>query len=73
MNEFLQKLGETLEMPALEADAELKSLPQWDSLAVLSIIAMLDANYAVNLQAADLGNVNTPTQLWNLVQSKQKA
>jgi acyl carrier protein len=73
MNEFLQKLAETLEVPNLKADDKLKSFPQWDSLAVLSIIAMVDANYSVNLQAADLGSIDSPEELWTLVQSKKSA
>jgi len=73
MNEFLQKLAETLEVPNLKADDKLKSFPQWDSLAVLSIIAMVDANYSVNLQAADLGSIDSPEELWKLVQSKKSA
>ncbi|HSU52588.1 MAG TPA: acyl carrier protein [Candidatus Dormibacteraeota bacterium] len=72
MNEFLKKLAEVLEVPELKESDELKAFPQWDSLAVLSVIAMLDSNYGVNLRAADLGAVTSAADLWNLVQSKKK-
>jgi acyl carrier protein len=72
MNEFLKKLSEILEVSEVKEADELKAFPQWDSLAVLSVIAMLDANYGVNLRAADFGPVNSAADLWTLVQSKKR-
>lgn len=72
MDEFLKKVASILEEESLQETDELTSFPQWDSLAVLSVIAMLDANYGVNLRAADLGTVKTAGELWNLVQSRKK-
>jgi len=72
MNEFLNKLAEILEVGAVNETDELKAFPQWDSLAVLSVIAMLDANYGVNLRAADFAPINSVVDLCNLVQSKKR-
>jgi acyl carrier protein len=72
MNEFLKKLAEILEVGEVKETDELKAFPQWDSLAVLSVIAMLDANYGLNLRAADFATVNSAADLWNLVQSKKR-
>jgi acyl carrier protein len=72
MNEFLTKLAEILEVAEVNESDELKAFPQWDSLAVLSVIAMLDANYGVNLRAADFAPVNSAADLWNLVQSRKR-
>jgi acyl carrier protein len=71
MEEFITKIGNILEQDNLQATDELSSFPQWDSLAVLSVIAMLDANYGVNLRANDLATVKTAGELWKLVQSKK--
>jgi len=71
MEEFLKKIADILEAEDLKATDDLKALAQWDSLAVLSIIAMLDANYGVNLRAADFEPVNNVNDLWKLVQSKK--
>ena len=73
MNEFLSKLAEILEVDSVKETDDLKAFPQWDSLAVLSVIAMLDANYGVNLRAADLQATGTAASLWALVQSKKAA
>jgi acyl carrier protein len=72
MNEFLKKIADILEVGDVKEADSLKAFPQWDSLAVLSVIAMLDANYGVNLRAADFGPVNSAADLWNLVQSKKR-
>lgn len=73
MNEFLEKLAGILEVEAVKETDDLKAFPQWDSLAVLSVIAMLDASYGVNLHASDFQQVTTATDLWKLVQSKKRA
>jgi acyl carrier protein len=69
MTEFLKKIAGILEVDDVKESDKLKAFPQWDSLSVLSVIAMLDANYGINLHAADLGTVETAGDLWNLVQA----
>ena len=71
MNEFLKQVAGILEVDSVKDADELKAFPQWDSLSVLSVIAMLDANYGVNLRAADFGPVKTIGDLWSLVQSRK--
>ncbi len=73
MNEFLEKIGGILEVEGVKETDDLKAFPQWDSLSVLSVIAMLDSNYGVNLRAADFQEVTTAGDLWNLVQTKKAA
>lgn len=73
MNEFLEKIGGILEVEGVKESDDLKAFPQWDSLSVLSVIAMLDSNYGVNLRAADFQTVATAGDLWNLVQTKKAA
>ena len=73
MNEFLEKIGGILEVEGVKESDDLKAFPQWDSLSVLSVIAMLDSNYGVNLRAADFQTVTTAGDLWNLVQTKKAA
>ena len=71
MSEFLKKIAAILEVDDVKETDELKAFPQWDSLAVLSVIAMLDANYGINLHAAEFERIATAADLWNLVQSKK--
>ena len=71
MNEFLKQVAGILELDEVKETDELKAFPQWDSLSVLSVIAMLDASYGVNLRAADFGPVKTVGELWELVRSRK--
>lgn len=73
MNEFLSRIASILEVDEIRETDQLKGFPQWDSLAVLSVIAMLDAHYGVNLRAADFEPVSSVADLWNLVNSKRRA
>ena len=73
MPDFFKKLAEILEVPEVKETDALKSFAQWDSLAVLSVIAMLDASYGVNLRAADFATVQSAGDLWNLVESKKRS
>ena len=73
MTEFLKQIAAILEVEEVKDTDDLKAFPQWDSLSVLSVIAMLDANYSVNLRAADFGPIKSAGDLWRLVQSKKGA
>jgi len=71
MNEFLKSIAAILEVESVKETDDLKAFPQWDSLAVLSVIAMLDANYSVNLRAADFAPIKSAGELWNMVQARK--
>ncbi len=73
MTEFLKKIAGILEVENVNDTDELRAFPQWDSLSVLSVIAMLDGSYGVNLRAADFAPVKTAADLWNVVQTKKGA
>ncbi len=72
MNEFLKKIAAIMEVAEVKETDDLKSFPQWDSLSVLSVIAMLDSDFGVNLRAADFGPVKSAGDLWHLVQSRKR-
>jgi acyl carrier protein len=71
MSDFFKRIAGILEVDNISEGDDLKAFAQWDSLSVLSVIAMLDANYGVNLRAADLGGIKSAGDLWNLVQSSK--
>ena len=73
MNEFCQKIADVLEIDEVKETDALTDFPEWDSLSVLSVIAMLDAKYGVNITATDLKDVQTIGDLWKLVQSRKKS
>jgi acyl carrier protein len=71
MDEFYAKLAEILEEDEVREDSQFESLQAWDSLGMLSVIAMIDSHYGVNLMSADLAGIKTAGDLWKLVQTKK--
>jgi acyl carrier protein len=71
MIEFLNKIAGILEVKEVREADELKAFAQWDSLSVLSVIAMLDADYGVNLHASEFGSLKSAGDLWTLVRSRK--
>jgi acyl carrier protein len=70
MDGFYEKIAEILEVDAVNASDVLADFPEWDSLSVLSVIAMAGADYGVNLTAADLRGVATAQALRDVVALK---
>lgn len=63
--EFLLALDETLELDAgtLKGDETLESLDNWDSLAVISFIAMVDEKLNLVVSGAKLAEARTVADL----------
>ena len=71
MEDFLKRIAGILEVAEVKETDDLKGFEQWDSLSVLSVIAMLDADHGVNLKAADLAGIKSAGELWQLVQARK--
>lgn len=54
MEELKIKLAEILEVDDLDVTKKFSDYEEWDSLAGLSILAMLDADYHTSMKAADI-------------------
>jgi len=50
--------------------SQFKTIPEWSSLIVLSIIAMVDEEYGIKIKGEDIKNSNTIEDLYNIVKSK---
>jgi acyl carrier protein len=73
MNEFCEQIAAILDEAEVKESDVLADFAAWDSLSVLSIIAMLDSKYGVNLTAMDLKGVRTIADLRKLAETKKKA
>jgi acyl carrier protein len=68
-NEFITILKDNLEIEDIEItkETELSSLPQYDSLAIMSIIAMVDEYFGEKLTAQKLATITTVESLMILI------
>jgi acyl carrier protein len=73
MHDIYAKLAEILETETVGADDVLADFEYWDSLTVLSILAMLDSAYGVNLTAADIRKMKTAGELAAAVEGRVPA
>lgn len=65
--QFIEKFKETLEIEDHDVlmDDEFRNYPEWDSLAYLSVIAMLDEEYDMQIETEDFKKLRTIRALFN--------
>ena len=71
MQEFYQKLSDILEIESIEDLDTLRDFEYWDSLTVLSILAMLDSELSVSLSVEELDECITAKDLYLMVEGKR--
>ena len=71
INSFLLALAESIELPenSLKEDTALKDI-QWDSLAIISCIAIADEHFNIMLSGDELANVSNIKDIINLISTK---
>jgi len=67
MENLLANVAEILEVDDVKVTDILDSFEEWDSLAVLSVIVMVDNEYHINLNAAEIRDAKTGQGLLDLV------
>jgi acyl carrier protein len=70
--EFYQRLAAILDIEEVKPENVLKDYEQWDSLAILSVLAMADSKYGVTIRADEIRQVVTAGDLAALVEAKPK-
>ena len=55
----------------ISEDLLFKDLDEWDSMMVLSLMAMVDEEYGINLKPDDLKSINSLNELHNFIKSSQ--
>ena len=67
---FCEKLADILETDEVKIVDALKDFKQWDSLSVLSIIAMIDSEYGITVFAKEVMKLKTVKDLFSYIQKK---
>ena len=69
IKDFIKKFAETLEVDnvdVLTPGTEFRELDEWSSLAYLSVIAMMDEEYGVQIEEADFKKLRTVQALFEV-------
>lgn len=70
LNEFIAKFADQFEetdKSLFVADTDFKNLDEWSSLVALTIIAMVDEDYDVQLKGADIRDSVTIKDLFDRI------
>lgn len=76
VDQFITNFVEAIEgvdPDAVTPSTQFRSLPQWDSLALLCLLAMIDCEYEVQIGGLDVKSAETIQDLFALVQAKVAA
>ncbi|HON17721.1 MAG TPA: acyl carrier protein [Salinivirgaceae bacterium] len=73
--EFIEKFKATLEISDrdLNLNDKFRDYPEWDSLAYLSVVAMLDEEYGVIIETPDFRKLQTLNDLWEEIKRRKQA
>lgn len=70
LNEFIANFADQIDdvdVSTIKADTEFKDLDEWSSMSALAVIAMVDAEYDVQIKGDDIRNAETIEDLFNRV------
>jgi len=70
MNELYAKLADILEVDEVKPESILRDFEVWDSLTILSIVAMADSSYGVSMTGEDLKPLITVGDLADYIAEK---
>lgn len=72
LNEFITNFAEQfdeIDASEIQATTIFKDLDEWSSMIALSVIAMIDAEYDVQVKGTDIRDSNTVEDLFNKVKT----
>lgn len=70
---FIELFAEALDIEAsdLSIDTEFRTLDVWDSMVYLSVIAMLDDEYDIQIENAEFKTLKTIQDIINYIEAHQ--
>jgi acyl carrier protein len=66
-----EQMLEIFEVDSISPDGVLRDLELWDSLSVISLLAVLDETYGINIEATELVDVITVADLFSFVEQRR--
>ena len=71
METLTEQMLEIFEVDSISPDGVLRDLELWDSLSVISLLAVLDETYGINIEATELIDVITVADLFSFVEQRR--
>ena len=66
---FLQQLEQDLEITSvkLKADTQIQDIPEWDSLASMTTLAIIDEHFGLDIDISKMNNLETINDLFLII------
>lgn len=74
LQQFIQQFAEQFDgtdLTVFSAGTKFKELDEWSSLIALSVIAMIDDEYDVQIKGDDVRNASTIKELFEIVKGQK--
>lgn len=74
IQDFVEKFAEAIEMESvdgLKENTRFRDLEEWNSLAVLSVIAMLDEEYNIQIENVDFKKLETIGDIAQFIKTRK--
>ena len=74
IQDFIEKFAEAIEVDSVEdlkENTKFRELDEWSSLAVLSVIAMLDEEYDTQIENADFNKLQTISDIVKFIECQK--
>ncbi len=72
MEKLLKSIAEILEVEEVDCRKKLSEYEEWDSLAGLSLIALLDSDYGITMNGKEIQSFDSIEDLCNEVLKRTK-
>lgn len=72
MKDFIQNFADQfdeIDVETLTAETKFRDLDEWSSMIALSVMAMIDEEYDVQIKADEMRNSQTVQELFDIVNS----
>ena len=67
MEKFLESMNEALERDSIKPDDKFRDYEEWDSMAYLSVIAMIDENYDIVIPGEEFEKLNEILDIYKYI------
>lgn len=73
VQEFIEKFAEAIDIKAneLTAETEFRALDEWDSVAYISVIAMMDEEYDIQIEMTTFKTLKTLGSIAEYIKNNQ--
>lgn len=67
MEQFIEKMAEALERDSVNPDDKFRDYEEWDSLAYMAVVAMVDEEYDMVISGDDFANLKKIIDIYNFI------